>query len=84
MMKEIKKSLDRLEYYERLTDEKFEVWEQDPTNTDKEEAYDKSYELEYNEFEHLANLISRFANIDFLVVREMVRLQRVNLLKMFS
>ncbi len=56
--KEIKKSLERLEYYENLANEKYNAWDADPMNPDREEAADRAYELEFNEFIDAAHLIS--------------------------
>ena len=81
MKKEIKKSLERLEYYERLAAEKQNAWDADPMNPDREEAADRAYELEFNEFIFAAHLISRFSGVDEKIARAMIKGKRAELLK---
>ena len=83
-IKEIKRSLERLAYYEKLAEQKQDAWDADPMNPDREEAADRAYELEFNEFIFAAHLISRFAGIDEKTAREMVRTKRVELVKILT
>ena len=80
---EIKKSLIRLEEKERYTDLCMKAWDDDLTNEDRDQAYDKAYENEYLEYEHLANLIHQFANVTFEVARELVRNEKEKIIVMF-
>ena len=82
--KEIKKSLERLEYYENLANEKYNAWDADPMNPDREEAADRAYELEFNEFIHAAHLISKFAGLDEKTARTMVRTKRDELMQILT
>ena len=83
-IKEIKKSLERLEYYERLAAEKQDAWDADPMSPDREEASDRAYELEFNEFIFAAHLISRFAGIEEKTARAMVRGKREELKRILT
>lgn len=81
---EIKKSLERLAYYECLSAQKQEAWDADPMNPDREEAADRAYELEFNEFIHAAHLISKFAGLDEKTARTMVRTKRDELMQILT
>lgn len=83
-IKEIKRSLKRLAYYERLASEKQDAWDADPMNPDREEASDRAYELEFNEFIFAAHLISRFAGIDEKTARAMVKGKREELKRILT
>ena len=82
--KEIKKSLERLEYYENLANEKYNAWDADPMSPDREEAADRVYELEFNEFIHAAHLISKFAGVDEKAARTIVRTKRDELMQILT
>ena len=83
-IKSIKDSLERLEHYERLSNQKYDAWEADPMNPDREAAADRAYELEYNEFVYTAYLISRFAGIDEKEARAMVKGKRDELKRILT
>ena len=83
-IKEIKRSFERLAYYERLASEKQDAWDADPMNPDREEAADRAYELEFNEFIHAAHLISKFAGLDEKTARTMVRTKRDELMQILT
>ena len=80
----IRKSLERLAYYEKLANEKYDAWDADPMNPDREEAADRAYELEFNEFIFASYLVSRFAGIDEKIARTMVRTKRDDLMKILT
>ena len=80
----IRKSLERLAYYERLTEQKYDAWDTDLLNPDREEAVNKAYELEFNEFVFVAHLISRFAGINEKEARTIVRTRRDDLMKILT
>lgn len=76
---EIKKSLERLDYYERLANEKQDAWDDDPFNPDREAAADEAYDIQYREFVHAVHMIVRFSGIDESVARTMVAKNRERL-----
>ena len=80
----IRKSLERLAYYEKLAEQKQDAWDADPMNPDREEAADRAYELEFNEFIFASYLISRLTGIDEKVAQEMVRTKRNDLMKILA
>lgn len=82
--KEIKKSLERLEYYENLANEKYNAWDADPLNPDRQEAVGWAYVLEFNEFIHAAHLISKFAGVDEKTARTMIRTKRAELMRILT
>lgn len=82
--KEIKKSLERLAYYERLSVQKQEAWDADPMNSDREEAADRAYELEFNEYVFAAHLISKFAGIGEKEARTMISKKRAELMRILT
>lgn len=43
MIEEIRKSLERLEYYEALAEQKQDAWDADPSNPGREEAAGKGF-----------------------------------------
>lgn len=79
MKKEILKSLERLSYYERLSDQRQDDWDADPMNPDREEAADQAYDLAFREFIHAVHLISIFAGISEKEARIMVNTKRTEL-----
>lgn len=81
---EIKKSLERLAYYECLSAQKQEAWDADPMNSDREAAADQAYELEFNEYIFAAHLISRFAGIGEKEARAMISKDRAKLTRILS
>ena len=83
-IKDIKASLTRLEYYERLANQKYDAWDADPFNPDREEAADKAYALEWNEFIYAVHLISRFANIDEKSAMALIKHKRTEILNIFN
>lgn len=83
-VKEIKKSLERLAYYERLSAQKQEAWDADPMDSDREEAADQAYELEFNKYVFAAHLISRFAGIGEKEARTMISKDRAKLMRILS
>lgn len=72
MIKELKKSIKRLEHWERLADQAHEAWEADPMNEDREKATDHFYELEWNEWLHAVNLLTRLTGIEENTARQML------------
>lgn len=64
MRDEIRKSLNRLTQYEKLANQADEAYEANPENEDIEEAFDRYYELQFNEYVHLIHLITSFTGMD--------------------
>ena len=79
MKREILKSLERLSYYERLSDQKQDDWDADPMNPDREAAADQAYDLAFREYIYAVHLISRFAGISEKEARIMVNTKRTEL-----
>lgn len=57
----LKNSLYRLNKWDRLADLAQAEWDKDPMNEDREEAANRYYELQFNEFLYAANLLYKFA-----------------------
>lgn len=72
MIKEFKKSIKRLEHWERLADQTLEAWEADPMNEDREKAADRFYDLEWNEWNHACNLLVKLTGIEEKTARYML------------
>lgn len=64
MRDEIRKSLNRLAQLEKLANKADEAYEADPENKDFEEAFDRYYELQFNEYIHLIHLVRSFTGMD--------------------
>ena len=84
MIEEIRKSLERLEYYEALAEQKQDAWDADPLNPDREEAADRAYDLQFREFVHAAHLLSRFAGMSEKEARLIISQRRSELLKILA
>lgn len=56
-IEDLKKNINLLSYYERLADEKEQAYEADPMNADREDAFDRAYETEYNVYIMVLHII---------------------------
>lgn len=85
MMNELKKSINRLENWERLADQAQEAWEADLMNEDREEEADRFYELQWNEWNYAFHLLTRLTGIEEKTARQMLnrgnREKLMNILK---
>lgn len=79
MKREILKSLERLSYYEKLSEQRQDAWDADPMNPDREKAADQAYDLAFREYIYAVHLISRFAGISEKEARIMVNTKRTEL-----
>lgn len=61
LINELKNSLYRLNKWDRLSDLAQAEWDKDPMNEDREEAANRYYELQFNEFLYAANLLRKFS-----------------------
>lgn len=69
----LKESIARLEWYERLADKAQDAWDADPLNKDLEEAADRYYTRQWEEWNHAAHLIERLISTDRMTAREMLK-----------
>ena len=83
-IKNLKNSLTRLAYWEKLANQALDAYEADPMNPDREEAMEKFYELEFNEYVHAAHLLERFSGIDDKTARTMIRTKRDEVLAILN
>lgn len=59
---ELKKSIYRLNRWEKLADLAQDEWDKDPMNEEREEAADHYYELQWREFLHAVTLLNEIAD----------------------
>ena len=79
MKNEIKKSLERLIYWEDLANKTEEAWEADLLNEELEEAFDHYYELEFNEYIHLIHLLTSFTGMNENSAKQIINTKREEL-----
>ena len=84
MTNEIKKSLERLMYYEKLANDASEAWEADPENEELEAAFDNHYTLEYNEYIHLVHLLTSFSGMTETEAKLIINKKRDELRKIVA
>ena len=80
----IKKSIKRLEQKIRVTNDVENWWNENPMDEEREQAYDRAYEREYLEFEHLTYLIVKVSGIEFKQAREIVRTKLEDVKMLFA
>lgn len=84
MKNELKKRLEELARLEEIANKADDAMMADPTNEEKEKAFDEAYKAEFDAFTAVANLIVKMTNgqIDEKTAREMVRTKRSEILKL--
>ena len=82
----MKELLKRLAIAEKAADEADQAYEADPENIEKEEAFDRAYEEEYNLYMKAANEIVKITSgkIDFETAKAMIKTKREELEKLFA
>lgn len=82
----MKELLKRLAIAEKAADEADQAYEADPENIEKEEAFDRAYEVEYNLYMKAANEIVKITSgqIDFETAKAMIKTKRKELEKLFA
>lgn len=78
MMNELKNKLEELGRLEEIANKADDEMMEDPTNEEKEKAFDEAYKAEFDAFTAVANLIVKMTNgqIDEKTARTMVRTKR--------
>lgn len=85
-MEELKKKLEELTRLEEITDRADDEMMTDPTNEDKERAFDESYKEEFAAFMAVSDLIVKMTSgqIDEKTARIMVRTKRNEILNLIA
>lgn len=86
-MKEfLKEQIEKLEVYEKRADKAEAEMLEDYTNEAKEKAFDKAYELEYNQYIATAQAIVNFTEnkIDFNTAKKMLKTKRSELIALLA
>lgn len=86
-MKEfLKEQIKKLEAYEKRADKAEEAYTADFMNVEKEKAFDKAYELEYNQYIATAEAIVNFTDgkIDFNTAKKMIKTKRAELIALLA
>lgn len=86
MTNELKKILEELTKLEEIADKADAEMMADPTNAEKEKAFDVAYQNEYNAFMSVAELIVEMTGgqIDIKTAREIVRTKRSEILTLVA
>lgn len=86
MKNELKKKLEELARLEEIANKADDEMMADPTNEDKEKAFDEAYKAEFDAFIAVANLIVKMTNgqIDEKTARTMVRTKRNEILNLVA
>lgn len=86
MTNELKKRLEELERLEEIANKADDEMMADPTNEEKEKAFDEAYKAEFNAFTAVANLIVKMTNgqIDEKTARTMIRTKRNDILDIIA
>lgn len=82
----MKELLKRLAIAEKEANEADQAYEADPENIEKEEAFDRAYEAEYNLYMKAANEIVKITSgkIDFETAKAMIKTKRKELETLFA
>lgn len=85
-MNELKKRLEELARLEEIANRADDAMMADPTNEEKEKAFDEAYKAEFDAFTAVANLIVKMTNgqIDEKTTRIMVRTKRNEILNLIA
>lgn len=86
MMNELKKRLKELERLEKIADMADDEMMTDPTNEEKEKAFDEAYKAEFDAFIAVSNLIVKITagKIDEKTARTMVRTKRNEIINLIA
>ena len=81
---ELRKKLVDLSRFEEMANKAEEEMMAEPTNVEKEKAFDEAYQTEYNAFMAVAELIVKMTGgrVDIKTAREMVRTRRNEILSL--
>lgn len=86
MTNELKKRLEELARLEEIANRADDEMMADPTNKEKEDAFDAAYQNEYNAFMAVAELIVEMTSgqIEIKTARKMVRTKRTEVLSILA
>ena len=86
MMNELKKKLEELTRLEEIAAIADVEYEAEPMNEEKEKAFEKAYQAEYNAFVAVSELIVKMTSgqIDVKTARVMVRIKRNEILNLVA
>lgn len=86
MMNELKKKLEELTRLEEIADKADAEYESEPENGEKEKAFEKAYQAEYNAFMAVSELIVKMTGgqIDIKTARAMVKTKRNEILNLVA
>lgn len=85
-MNELKKRLEELARLEKIANKADDAMMADPTNQEKEKAFDEAYKAEFDAFTAVAELIVKMTNgqINEKTARAMVRTKRNEILAILA
>lgn len=86
MMNELKKRLEELTRLEEIADKADAEYEAEPMSEEKEKAFEKAYQAEYNAFAAVSELIVKMAGgqIDIKTAKRMIKTKRNEILNLVA